>query len=102
MGKYIRHGIGVLAAAIVATILPLLGLEPAMLTEAQAEQVALLTAALETVLYVFVSLVTYPLVEKFLKRFPLIDTEGWIDRLWLKSEAKDPSAETRQLQGRRL
>jgi hypothetical protein len=97
MGQYIRHGIAVLVAAIVGAVLGLFGLTPDLLTPDQADLVSKATAFLETAAWLFFTLVAYPVVEKFLKRFPSIDLRGYIDRVWLKHEAENPSADTRHL-----
>lgn len=85
MGKYIRHAIGMLVAAIIGALLPLVGLEPQTLTSEQAQTVNDLSAALETVIYLFLTLVAYPIVEKWLKRFRGLDPEGYVDRIENKS-----------------
>lgn len=87
MGKYLRHGIGILVAAFFGTLLPILGIQPELLDPEAAARFADMKDAFETGLYLFGTFVWYPIVEKFLKRFPKIDLEGWIDRLWLKKEA---------------
>lgn len=100
MGKYIRHGIGILVTALVGALLPLLGIDPTLLSEEQATIVNNFTAAFETFLYLLLTFIWYPLLEKFLKRFPALDKEGWIDWLWLKHEKVSPSADTKVLQER--
>lgn len=94
MGKYIRHLIGMLVAALMGGIvLPLLGLAPDTLSAEQAEVMANLSAALENVLWLFLTFAWYPLVEKFAKRFAWLDLEGYAGRLLTKQRAQqiDPS-----------
>lgn len=91
MGKYIRHGIAVLVSALLTFLITLTGAVP------DPDQVQGAAEGVASVLAPGIMLVAYAWVEKFLKRFRFLDTEGWIDRTWLKAEAEDPSAETRQL-----
>lgn len=88
MGKYIRHATGMLVAAIFGTLLPLLGINPELFDPDQAAQFTQMKDAFETALYIFGTFVWYPLTEKWLKRFKWLDLQGWIDRLWLKKEAR--------------
>ncbi len=84
MGKYIRHLIGAFVGAVLGTItaqLALMGYTP------DPVQMSALAESLTTALTLFVTLGGYAVTEKFLKRFPSIDYEGWISRLELKRAA---------------
>lgn len=97
MGKYIRHAIGILITAIVGAVLPLLGLTPETLTSEQAQTLHDLSAALETVLYLFLTLVAYPLWEKYSKRFKWLDIEGYAGRQLTKQRAAELEISNKRL-----
>jgi hypothetical protein len=86
MGTYLRHLIGIVVTAVVGAALALFGLTPELLTAEQADLVNKGSAFLETALWVGLTLIGYPLTEKFLKRFPSIDLRGFIDKKWLDAE----------------
>lgn len=81
MGKYIRHGTAIIVAFLVGSIVSLTGVTP------DPDQVSTVVDGLASNVTELVMLVVYAFGEKFLKRFPALDKEGFIDRLWLKKEA---------------
>lgn len=89
MGTYIRHGVAALVGALVGALVARLTgwglvLDP--------DQVATFVDQLTSALVMGVTLFGYAAVEKFLKRFPWLDLKGYIDRAWLKKEAKQAQA----------
>lgn len=82
MGKYIRHGIAALVGALLGVLLGASGVTP----DPDAVQGA--ADAIAAALAPMVMLVGYAWTEKFLKRFPGLDLQGYIDRMWLKREAE--------------
>lgn len=98
IGKYVRHGAawtGAVAAAWVVGLVEPLGV---ILTEADA---ALLEGGF-TVLGFLVAGIGYAFLEKWLKRFPQIDLEGWTDRARTYQEAVEAEAEQPSVQARRV
>lgn len=85
MGKLLRHGIGALVGSLLGALTALLAGQG---VEIDPGAVAETAASLTNALVLFVTLFGYAIAEKFLKRFAWLDKEGWIDRLWLKKEAR--------------
>lgn len=85
MGKFIRHGIGALVGGALGALTAALAGQG---IEVDPGAVAETTSALTNALTLAVTIFGYAAVEKFLKRFKGLDTEGWIDRIWLKKEAQ--------------
>lgn len=85
MGKFIRHGIGALIGGLLGSLVALLQGQG---VEVDPGAVAEATDALANAITLAVTIFGYAAVEKFLKRFKFLDTEGWIDRIWLKKEAR--------------
>ncbi len=85
MGKYIRHLIGAFVGSVLGAVtaqLALMGYTP------DPVQMSALAESLTTALTPLrATLGGYAVTEKFLKRFPSIDYEGWISRLELKRAA---------------
>lgn len=85
MGKYLRHGIGALIGSIFGTITAWLASQG---IEVDISQMSLVQTFFTDGSVLFVTIIGYALSEKFLKRFPSIDLQGWLDRIWLKQEAQ--------------
>lgn len=84
MGKFIRHGIGALVGSALGTLVAWLASQG---IEVRPEDLTIIEASMTNGLTLFVTILGYAAVEKFLKRFPGLDLQGYIDRLWLKKEA---------------
>jgi hypothetical protein len=85
MGKYIRHGIGALIGSLFGTITAWLAAQG---IEVDVSQLSLAQTFFTDGLTLFVTIIGYALSEKYLKRFPRLDLQGWLDRIWLKQEAQ--------------
>lgn len=81
MGKYVRHLIAAGVALLVGAVVSVTGVTP------DPDQVNTIVDGLASNATEFLMLVVYAFGEKLLKRFPLLDKEGFIDWLWLKREA---------------
>lgn len=84
MGKFIRHGIGAIIGGLLGSLVALLQGQG---VEVDPNAVSEAANALSNALTLAVTIFGYAAVEKFLKSFPWLDKEGFIDRLWLKREA---------------
>lgn len=85
MGKFLRHGIGAAVGALLGAIVAALAGQG---VEVDPGQVAEIETHLTNAATLFVTLFGYAAAEKVLKRFPSLDREGFLDRLFLKREAR--------------